>query len=66
MFDSNNIGLRIRILKNTARFLKSLDILTRIGISTKNIGIDQFICIFPVKLLITKKQSLLKLDKLNN
>ena len=59
-FESNNIGPRIRMLKNTARFLKSLDMLTRIGISTKNMGIDQFTCIFPVKLLMTKKTIIIK------
>ena len=32
------------------------DMLAKIGIKTRNIGIDQFNCIFPIKLLITKNK----------
>ena len=54
-FDSKNIGPRNRILKRIVLPFAAFRAHAKMGISPRKIGIDQFNCIFPVKLLIMKK-----------
>ena len=53
LFDNKIIGLRKSRLNNTP-LLSTLAMLAKIGIKPRNTGIDQFSCIFPVKLLLKK------------